>query len=711
MPLDMNDTEIDPLIECLLELARSHGKTATREALLSGLPLVDNRLSPALFQRAADRIGLTTRTAKKSLRELPLSLLPAVLLLEQNQACILVGWTGAGQAIVKYPDLIGSAVQVELAELEKSYSGHTLLARPRFQIDDRSSRGFEPQQGHWFWSVLKANMPVYRDVLLAAFFINLFALVLPLFTMNVYDRVVPNYALETLWVLALGVGLVLLADLGLRTMRGYFLDLAGRRVDVKLSTRIMEQVLGLRMEARPGSAGSFAANLRSFETVRDFITSAAITSFIDVPFALVFLVALAWIAPPMAIPMLVGTALILLYALLTRKPMERLTEDTYQASAMRNATLIESLVGLDTLKALGAEGVMQRRWEKTALYLAEVGERLRLLSASTVNVTLWIQQWVAIAVIVLGVYLIAAGELTMGGLIAASMLTSRALGAFGQVAGLLGQFHNARTALVSLDEVMNKPVERPPGVNFLSRQTFQGAIEFKDVSFTYPDQDVAALKKVSFKLKPGEHVGVLGRIGSGKSTLQKLIMGLYQPTDGAVLVDGIDMRQLDPAELRQQVGYVPQEATLFYGSLRENLVLAHPHASDDDILRAARLAGLHSFVDAHPRGFDMAVGERGDSLSGGQRKAISLARSIIHDPPILVLDEPTGSMDHSSEAWVKKQLNDYAKGKTMLVVTHRTSLLDMVDRIIVIDGGQIVADGPKDSVVDALRSGRIGKVA
>ena len=258
---------------------------------------------------------------------------------------------------------------------------------------------------------------------------------------------------------------------------------------------------------------------------------------------------------------------------------------------------------------------------------------------------------------------------------------------------------------------MSRPVERPEGKNFLSRESFQGAIEFKDVSFAYPGQDMEALKKVSFKIKPGEHVGILGRIGSGKTTLQKLIMGLYQPTDGAVLIDGIDMRQLDPAELRQQIGYVPQDAVLFYGSLRENLVLAHPHADDTAILRAAKLAGLNNFVDIHPQGFDMPIGERGESLSGGQRKAVSLARAVIHDPPMLVLDEPTSSMDHSSEAWVRKQLSAYAKQKTLLVVTHRTSLLEMVDRIIVVDGGQIVADGPKDSVVEALRQGRIGKVA
>jgi type I secretion system ATPase, LssB family len=516
---------------------------------------------------------------------------------------------------------------------------------------------------------------------------------------------------ETLWVLAIGVAIVVIADAILRTIRGYYLDLASKRIDIRLSAQIMERVLGLRMESRPVSAGSFAANLRSFETIRDFITSATITAVIDLPFTLIFLVLIFWIAGPMALPALVGMTVIVLFALTTQAKMEELTETTYRASALRNATLIESLVGLDTVKAMAAESIMQRRWEHSATFLARVSIQLRLLASSNVNLVMWVQQWVTIGVIITGVYLISAGELSMGGLIASTMLTARAMAPFGGIAGLLTQYHHARTAFSSLDEIMDTPQERSDDARLVHRQKLKGKIEFRNVSFTYPGGDTPALKNVSFTIQPGEHVAFLGRVGSGKSSVQRLAIGLYQATEGSVLVDGIDVRQLDLSELRQQVGYVSQDVTLFYGSLRENIVLAHPQADDQDVVRAAEFANLGDFVNTHPKGFDMIIGERGDSISGGQRKSIALARGVVHDPQVLLLDEPTGSMDHSTETWINNQLQEYGVGKTILVATHRTSVLSWVDRIIVIDNGQVVADGPRDNVASALREGRIGKAS
>ncbi|MFP5404416.1 MAG: type I secretion system permease/ATPase, partial [Gammaproteobacteria bacterium] len=491
----------------------------------------------------------------------------------------------------------------------------------------------------------------------------------------------------------------------------YYIDLAGSRVDVRLSAYIMERVLGLRLENRPLSAGSFAANLRSFETIRDFITSATVTAFIDVPFALIFLIVIGWIAWPLILPIVFGMALLVLFALTIHHKMHELSETTYRAGAMRNATLIESLVGLEAIKALGAEGVMQRKWESSASFLARVSAQLRLLSSTTVNGSMWTQQFVNVAVVVVGVYLIAEGQLTLGGLIASTMLASRAMAPIGQVAGLLTQYHNAATALKSLDDILQQPVERPADSNFVSRQHFSGDIEFKEVDFTYPGQDIAALRNVSLKIRAGERVAILGRVGSGKTTLEKLILGLYQPSAGAVLIDGADLRQLDPAELRRHIGYVPQDVTLFYGSLRDNLTISAPAADDAAVLRAAQIGGILEFVNRHPRGFDMLVGERGESLSGGQRQAVAIARAVINDPPILLMDEPTGSMDHSSEEEIKQRLREFAAGKTLIVITHRTSLLDLVDRIIVIDAGKIVADGPKAQVVEALRQGRIGKAS
>ena len=701
---------VDPLLECLLALCRFHGVGTTAAAVCGGLPLKNGTLTPDLFDRASSRMGLSSKFVHRDIDAIEKALLPAVVLLENQRACLLTGWDVTGEkAQVVYPDHNEAVVEVPREELSAQATGEVILCRPRFRFDSRAPRVGESVRGHWFWDAIRDNAPIYRDVLLAAFFINVFALALPLFTMNVYDRVVPNHAIETLWMLAAGVILMLLADISLRTMRGYFIDLASKRVDIRLSSLIMERVLGIRLEHRPASVGSYAVNLRSFESLRDFITSASITTLIDLPFAVLFIAVMGWIAWPVIIPVIIGLLVVVGYSLSVRGKLKELAETTYRAGAMRNSTLIESLVGLDTIKAMGGESRMQRRWEETTSFLAHVGVQLRLITNSAINVTQWGQHMVYIFVIITGVYLISVAELSMGGLIACSMLSGRIMAPFGQLAGLITQYHNAQISLETLESVMDKPVERPEGAQFLSRDMFRGEIEFKNVSFAYPGAEMDSLTDVSFKIKPGEHVAILGRVGSGKSTLQKLSMGLFQPTGGAIFIDGIDIRQLDPSELRTRIGYVPQDVTLFYGSLRDNLTMSNSQVSDAALVRAVEIANLADYVNRHPQGFDMMIGERGDSLSGGQRKCVALARGVINESPLVLMDEPTGSMDHSTEVAVKTKLAEFVKGRTWLVVTHRNSLLEMVDRIIVVDQGKLVADGPRETVIQALQQGRIGK--
>ena len=705
-------TDEDELLACLLVLAKSHGENLTRDGALAGLPIENGRLTPALFARAAHRAGLSSKVVRQALPVLKAELFPLILLLHDERACVLLGRSDKGQTLkVVYPELGDAPVDVPLETMEAQYNGYAIYARPRLHFDARSPEVNAGRHGHWFWSVIAENRKLYRDVLLAAFLANLFALGMPMFTMNVYDRVVPNQAFDTLWILSSGLLLILLGDLLLRILRGRFVDLASSRTDVKLSAYIMERVLGTRMEQRPVSAGSFAANLRAFESVRDFISSATVVAFIDLPFALIFMVVIGWIAWPMMIPLAVGAALMLLFALTVQHRMHELAETTYRAGAQRNATLIEGLVGFETVKALGAEAPIQRKWEKSAALLARVGVQLRLLSALASNSSAFVQQGINMVIIMLGVYLIGEKELTMGGMIACTMLASRAMAPVSQVAGLLVQYHTAATALTSLNEMMKREVERPDDANFITRGVLHGAIEFRDVSFSYPGQEASSLRNVSLSIKPGEKVAILGRIGSGKTTLQKLILGLYRPTSGAVLIDGIDQRQLDPAELRRQIGYVQQDVMLFYGTLRENITMGAPLADDAAVLKAAELAGILDLVNTHPQGFDMLVGERGESLSGGQRQGVAIARAAINDPVIVLLDEPTAAMDHSSEEEVKRRLTQFVRGKTLVLVSHRTSLLDLVDRIIVMDAGRIMADGPKDQVIMALRQGRVGKAA
>jgi ATP-binding cassette subfamily C protein LapB len=702
----------DELLDCLLIVARAHGEVPTRDALMAGLPAEHARLTPGLFARAARRAHLSSNLVRCPLADLKNALLPAIVLLHGERACVLLGLNeDRSQARVVYPELGDAPVQVELSALEADYTGISIYARPTQRFDARTPEVRAGRHGHWFWSVIAESRPLYRDVLLAALLANLFALGMPLFTMNVYDRVVPNHAFETLWVLALGLLLMLVSDLVLRTMRGRFVDLASSRADVKLSAFIMERVLGMRMEQRPASAGSFASNLRAFESVRDFIGSATVVAFIDLPFALIFMIVIGWISWLMLIPLCLGAAVMVLYALAVQGRMHELAETTYRAGAQRNATLIEGLVGFETIKALAAEAPIQRKWEKSAALLARVGAQLRLLSSTASNTSAFVQQFINLCIVIIGVYLISERELTMGGLIACTMLASRAMGPVGQVAGLLVQYHTAATALTSLDEMMKKEVERPENSTFISRGRLTGALEFRDVSFTYPGQSAPSLRNLSFSIKPGEKVAILGRIGSGKTTLEKLILGLYRPSEGAVLVDGIDLRQLDPAELRRQIGYVQQDVMLFYGSLRDNITLGAPLADDAAIVKAAEIGGIIGLVNQHPQGFDMLVGERGESLSGGQRQGVAIARAVINDPPIMLLDEPTSSMDYSSEDDIKRRLTEYGQEKTVILISHRTSLLDLAERIIVMDGGRIMADGPKEQVITALRQGRIGKAA
>ncbi|TFW69725.1 type I secretion system permease/ATPase [Methylotenera oryzisoli] len=701
---------VDTLLESLFLVCRLHGVATSRDALVAGLPLRDGKMTPALVKRSASRVHLATTILKKPLDKTRQEFLPAILLLKNDEACVVTNVSLDNMSAgVIFPELGDAEVAVPLGELMARSAGYFIVAKLRFTFDQRAPSVGKVTVRHWFWGSLAENSRIYRDIMVAAFVVNMFALAMPLFTMNVYDRVLPNRATETLWVMALGISFIFIGDLVLRTMRGYFLDWASTRIDIKLTARIMEQVLGIRLEQRPNSVGSFASNLRSFETVRDFITSATITTLIDIPFGLIFIGVMAWISWPMIIPVLLGAVVILIYSFSVQTKMHDLSETMYRASATRNATLIESLVGLETVKALGIEGQMQRKWEHSAHFLTEVSSKLRLLSSSINNGAATMQQLITVSLVILGVYLVINGELTMGGLIASTMLASRALVPIAQTAGLLTQYHNAATSLNSLDEIMQRPVERPADSTFLSRPVFNGDIEFREVSFSYPGAESNALTKVSFKIKAGEHVAILGRMGSGKSTIHKLILGLYQPTEGAVLIDGIDARQIDPAELRRSIGYVQQDTQLFYGSMRDNLTISAPHVDDAAVIAVARIGGIDEFVNSHPKGFDMLIGERGETLSGGQRQGVGVARAFINKPAILLLDEPTSAMDHSGEDAIKTRLAENTQNKTLLLISHRSSLYALVNRIIVIDSGRIVADGAKEQVTDALRNGKIGK--
>jgi ATP-binding cassette subfamily C protein LapB len=703
---------VDPLLDCLVQLARLHGRPTSRAALSAGLPMPQSGMPPSLFARAATRAGLATKVLRRPLGKLDSAWMPIVLLLQGEQACVLVGWNAeAGTARVLLPETGEGEVALARVDLEARYTGLAITVQPQFRFDARTPQHGTLRHRHWFWGALAEQLPLYRDVMLAALLVNLFALALPLFSMNVYDRVVPNHAVETLWALAIGLGLLLVMDYVVRVMRGYFVDLASSRIDVKLTALIMERVLGMRLSERPPSVGAYAATLRSFESVRDFIASATVTAVVDLPFALLFLGVVAWISWPLVFAPLVGVALVVGYGFLMQGRMHALSETSFRAANLRNATLVEALTGMETIKAHGAERVMQTRLEETSVFLSRVNAQLRLLSSSVTNGVMSLQQMVSVVMVIAGVYLIHDGMLTMGGLIACTMLAGRALGPLAQVVGLLMQYNGARSALMALESTMKAHRERQEESRFQHRAQLLGDIAFDKVHFSYPGREQEALRGVSLRVRAGEKVVILGRVGSGKTTLQRLLLGLYQPKEGTIRVDGIDLRQIDPADLRRNMGYVAQDPLLFYGTLRDNIAIAAPFADDAAVHAAADVGGLAGFVNGHPEGMGMLIGERGESLSGGQRQGVAIARAALLDPRILLLDEPTGAMDAQSEAQFKERLRGFARDKTLVLVTHRSSLLDLATRVIVLDEGRVVADGPREQVMADLVAGRVGRAA
>ena len=696
-------TAEDSLLAALLFFAKHHGQSVSAESLVAGLPLVNNQLTPELFIRAAARVGLTAKLTQRPLTSVSGLVLPAVIQLKDNRSVVLLAIDHAQQkATLHIPEAEGD-IEIDLDELALNYTGKLFLLTQSHRFDERTPELLTVRSRSWFWGTLLRSWRIYRDVLLASLLINLFAVVSPLYVMNVYDRVVPNQAVETLMVLTSGVLIVYLFDFILRTLRGYCIDIAGKKSDVLLSAAIFEQVLGMKLSNRPASVGAFANNLKNFESVRDFITSATITSVVDLPFVLVFLAVIYWVGGWLVVVPLVGVVIIALYSFFIQEPLRESVDKTMRETAQKNATLIESLTALETIKTLNAEGPLQSRWERATGYIADWGIKSRLLSASSTTVATAVQQMVSTGMIVFGVYSIIEGELSMGGLIAVVLLSARVLAPMGQVAGLATRYYYAKAALIGLNEIMAKPRENQQRETFIHQGALSGQIAFEKVAFSYPNEQQQSLKNISITIKAGERVGIIGRVGSGKTTLQRLVLNLYEVDDGAIRVDGVDIRHIDPAQLRNNIGYVGQDPVLFFGSLKDNITYANPYASDDDVLKAAQLSGAAEIAANHSEGFDMPVGERGERLSGGQRQCVALARAILSNPTIVLLDEPSSSLDKRSEDQLINNLKPFLEGKTVILNTHRNPLLAWVDRIIILEQGQVVADSPKDVVLTSLQ--------
>ncbi|MEL6116385.1 type I secretion system permease/ATPase [Photobacterium sp. SP02] len=698
----------DPLLLALIYVSRHYGVTNTPDALIADLPLPDGQLTPFLLPRAAEKAGLEAKEEKLAVEKLPPMLLPAILLLKGNNACVVVSIDHEKQQLaVLSPQFDSEERWLSFSEFNDSYTGHLFLLKKRFRYDERSPELLKPTQGHWFWGTLWLSRNIYRDVFIASILINLFAIATPLFTRLVYDKIVPNQAFDSLWVLASGITLIFGFDFVLKLMRSYFIDVAGKKSDILISAKLFAKVMGLRMEARPPSVGALARHLQEFEAIREFFTSATITSLIDLPFAILFLVVIWLIAGPLVIIPIIALALLILYSLLVQRPLRRSIEEGSRLSSQKHANLIESLSGLDTIKRFEAQSQFQYKWEEAVAHMANWSITSRRLTDSVQNTAGFCQQFVTVGMIVFGVYQIAAGELTMGGLIAVSMLSSRAVGPLVQLALLSTRYHQAKSAKTIIEQLMALPVEQEADKRFLHRASLQGRIQFSQVSFQYPGQQRMAIKDLDLTIEPGEKVAVIGRVGAGKTTIERLIMGLYKPSAGSISLDDTDIGQLHPTDIRRNIGSVPQDLMLFYGSVRDNIALGRSQVSDDAILRAAERAGVTAFTRQDEAGLDRQVGEGGQALSGGQKQAIAIARALLTEPKVLVMDEPSSSMDNKAEQALKQVLNRLDNDETLILFTHKTSMLDVVDRIVVLEQGQLVADGPKEQVLQQLRDGKL----
>jgi ATP-binding cassette subfamily C protein LapB len=697
----------DPLADSLLFLAAHHGRAISREALLAGLPITDDRLDARLYERAAQRAGLEAQAIKRPLTDIPALVLPAVLVMRNGSIRILLAIDEREQKLtVIDPSSAAPPQSQPVSAVAANYLGFAFLVRPAASSDPRTNAAGEIPRPHWFWSVVSQFGANYSHVALAALVVNLLALASPLFIMNVYDRVIPNGAMASLTALAIGVMLAIVFDFVLRVVRSRIIDMTGKKIDVVLAAKIFEHIQAIKMAQRPTSVGVLANQLRDFDTVREFFTSGTVVAATDLLFAVVFLAVLFLICGPLAFIPLVMLPLMMIVGFVLQRPLDRAMKRLQAESAARHGILVESLAGIETVRAVGGEARQQTAWERSIAATARSSEDVHFWSSLAMTASSTAQQLTSLLLVIIGVFLILDGKLTVGALVAANMLSGRVLAPITSIAMVITRATQTLMALKAIDRVMSLERERPPERIYVARKVNRGSIEFKNVKFRYPNAPENALDDVSFKIEPGERVGIIGRVGSGKTTVGRLLVSFYEAQEGSIHVDGVDIRQYDPADLRSGIGFVMQDTDLFFGKLRDNIAFGKPAATDDEVLAAARLSGVEDFIAGHPMGYDMPIAEGGRSLSGGQKQAIGLARILLRKPKVLFLDEPTAHFDVRSEAEFIERLKELAtRAATVLVSTHRMSLLSFVDRLLLFERGKLVADGPRDEVIAKLRGG------
>lgn len=674
------------LVEATRILLRTHGIRKSAAAVREAVEMPHEHFGAAQAVSALSALGFKSSFGSLKVEKLTADFFPLIAFTKNGDAIVVHGAIDEGQVPVSSDETKGKIKQLDATVFSKEFSGYVILAK------ELNNREKEERSGHWFFSAFRKSKWLYVQVMIAAMVSNFLSLTTSLFTMTVYDRIIPNGAFESLIALSIGVVIALGFDFLIKSLRARFIDVASKRADLEISRRLFDRILTLTPAEQRQKTGAMAGTIREFETLREFFNSSTLVILIDLPFVFFFIYVIYLIAGPLAYVPLVAVPLVIIVGLGIQPFLARITKGSVESGMNKQAVLVETLNGLETVTATGSGKLMKKRYEDALNNQSDSGNKIRALSMFIVNFAASVQQYAQVGAIFFGVYLIVEGTITQGALIGAVILGGRTMSPLSQLANTLSRANGALTAYRNLDKLIGAKYNSAANLSPISRPNLTGEIEFKNVSYKFEGASQPVLKNLTFKIPAGQKVALVGKMGSGKSTLSRLIAGIYEPTDGAILIDGVDVRQIDQADIRKNIGIMLQDSWLFSGTIRENIQMGYNEYDDDHLLKVCKIAGVDDFVGSHPKGYDLEIKERGQGLSGGQRQTINLARSLLHDPSILLLDEPTSSMDQGSEKKVVAALQEACADKTMMIVTHRNPILTMVDRVFVLENGTIVAD-------------------
>ena len=676
----------DSLMAALRSLLRHYGIRKSVASVREAVETPHENFAAVHAVSALSNLGFKSNFGTMRPEKLKQDMLPAIAFDTNGESFLLksVEEDGTYQIVKDFKK--NEILSLSTKEFRQEFTGYVILAK------ELNKREKMDRDGHWFFSAFRKSKWIYVQVMIAAMVSNFLSLSTSLFTMTVYDRIIPNGAFESLIALSIGVIIALGFDFLIKSLRARFIDIASKRADLEISRRLFDRILTLSPTEQRQKTGAMAGIIREFETLREFFNSSTLVVLIDLPFVFFFIYIIYLIAGPLAYVPLIAVPLVILVGLGIQPFLVRITKGSVQSAMNKQAVLVETLNGLETVTATGSGKLMKKRYEDALENQSDSGNKIRSLSMFIVNFAASVQQYAQIACIFFGVYLIIAGTITQGALIGAVILGGRTMSPLSALANVMSRANGALAAYRNISKLIGKNFKKYENASPISRPHFTGEIEFKNVSYKFEGASQPTINNLSFKIPAGQKVAIVGKMGSGKSTLSRLVAGIYEPTSGAILIDGVDVRQIDQADKRKNVGVMPQESWLFSGSVRENIQMGFNEYDDEHLLRVCKIAGVDDFIRSHPQGYDLEVRERGLGLSGGQQQTINLARSLLHDPKILLLDEPTSAMDQGSEAKVVNSLQEVCGDKTMIVVTHRNLILKIVDRVLVLENGTIVTD-------------------